>query len=431
MCVLLALMFPKQNEKLRFVLLKMLSLAAVSAVVQIACHILSLEYPPSLKYSFSLRYILLMGATGIVFSHFILGGKLRLKFSVILHYLVSVLMIQYFGTIASYAIYGPNIVSSFSPREQFISTAFIHPFMLLLAVYLYLERKRLPYVASIQCRMLDFCSIACLTIAFLSNAYFFSDSDNRVMAMVLLLCFLVLHNMLYFQALRIAEERQEKYDKLQLAQRLELQLQHSREMDSMYEKMRQIRHEIKNQSAYLNYLIDSQRYEELHGLCRQMSEDTRQFKSYVDCGNPLVNSILNSKMGYAETLSIPIKVSAVVPENLEIDGSRLCCVLSNMMDNAIEASLEVEAADISVRLTMQKAYLCIHVENKASHDVLASNPNLLTSKADKDIHGYGIKNIRQIVEQYNGMMSAAMNQDRFSLIVMLQNTTLPILQKHA
>ena len=84
------------------------------------------------------------------------------------------------------------------------------------------------------------------------------------------------------------------------------------------------------------------------------------------------------------------------------------------MDNAIEASVEeirrtqsVKASgfhpELRVSISKRREYETIVVKNKVSESVLKSNPELKTSKEDKENHGKGVARIRQITEQYNGL----------------------------
>ena len=41
-----------------------------------------------------------------------------------------------------------------------------------------------------------------------------------------------------------------------------------------------------------------------------------------------------------------------------------------------------------------------------------------TTKADKANHGFGVKSIKMIVEKYNGEIDFAIENDRFSLMIL-------------
>ncbi len=68
-----------------------------------------------------------------------------------------------------------------------------------------------------------------------------------------------------------------------------------------------------------------------------------------------------------------------------------------------------------------KGYLVFCVTNSVDHDVLKENPHLLTTKEDADSHGLGLRIIRRIVKQNDGILHFQMDgPDRFSAQVMLR-----------
>ncbi len=90
----------------------------------------------------------------------------------------------------------------------------------------------------------------------------------------------------------------------------------------------------------------------------------------------------------------------------------MCSLLGNIFDNAIEACRKVdEASEIYVDIHQRKGYINIIVKNTIQSPILKDNPELRTTKRQKDIHGYGIKAVKDIVERHNGMMEL-FEQDR-------------------
>ena len=57
-------------------------------------------------------------------------------------------------------------------------------------------------------------------------------------------------------------------------------------------------------------------------------------------------------------------------------------------------------------------------------DILINNPNLVTSKKNKKIHGIGINSVRDIVHKYNGVMNFEQKSDKFYVYISLNNCIL-------
>ena len=83
----------------------------------------------------------------------------------------------------------------------------------------------------------------------------------------------------------------------------------------------------------------------------------------------------------------------------ELDMSIL---ISNLLDNAIEGCGGADTPMIEFTISRQKSFLYIIAKNIISTSVLSANPNLVTNKDNRSLHGFGIKSIRELARKYNG-----------------------------
>ena len=167
--------------------------------------------------------------------------------------------------------------------------------------------------------------------------------------------------------------------------------------------MRSIKHDMKNHlMVTLSYLNDRDS-ESAKQYISQILNKLNAVHSYIDTGNSLLNHILNDKLSMAREKGIDVKAEI---ENLDFEAMEsvdFSALLSNLLDNAIEACEKEESPEMSVMIFRKKEYDTIVVKNKVSESVLDSNPNLVTSKEDKEEHGKGVARIKQISDKYNGM----------------------------
>ena len=61
--------------------------------------------------------------------------------------------------------------------------------------------------------------------------------------------------------------------------------------------------------------------------------------------------------------------------------------------------------------------LYIEIVNAAKNTGIQTDENFVSKKKDGVLHGYGMKNIRDIVEQYNGMFQCKSQEDRFEVVI--------------
>lgn len=93
-------------------------------------------------------------------------------------------------------------------------------------------------------------------------------------------------------------------------------------------------------------------------------------------------------------------------------------VLTNLLDNAIEAKCEEDPV-LEVEIVRKRGYDCIGVKNRVRSRVLLENPELRTTKENGTQHGFGILQVREIVEKYEGMVEFFEEDGMFLVWVMI------------
>ena len=103
------------------------------------------------------------------------------------------------------------------------------------------------------------------------------------------------------------------------------------------------------------------------------------------------------------------------PYNTNIKSNDLCTILSNLLDNALEAAAAVsreatpEACQINLTIRRIQNILVIKLENSSPEPKYTTDGNLATAKKDRDLllHGWGMKNIEAAVQKYDGVIQTA------------------------
>lgn len=231
---------------------------------------------------------------------------------------------------------------------------------------------------------------------------------------------------LYFLFFSLAKEYREKYNYKILAQQMSTQKRYLQESTELYNNMRSLRHELKNHVFYMNTLVEQHRYQDLQAYFHQIYRQEYPI-DLIESGNNVVNAVLNQKAVYAQAENIVVTVNASLPETLSIDESKLCAILSNLLDNAIEASRQTVQPKIAVTIQKVGRYVHIVVKNSVFSDVLKRNPTLQTTKQFPN-HGIGLQIVKNIVSQYDGMMEFHMEGTEFVANVMLKTEEQPFKQ---
>lgn len=217
----------------------------------------------------------------------------------------------------------------------------------------------------------------------------------------------------YILMKRISEKNIEKTELIIDKMQNELYRTQFKEAEKKYDEMNKIHHDMKNHLQCISSLLDDKEYEKAENYIADMIKNKLDFEfKQINTGNRVVDAISNAKLTQCIDENILTTVDAGSIE-ASIDDVDMCSLLGNIFDNAIEACRKVEKnKEIHFEINQKKGYINIIMKNSVQNSVIENNPKFKTTKKHKDIHGYGIKIVKSIVEKYNGMMEL-FEQDGF------------------
>jgi len=127
----------------------------------------------------------------------------------------------------------------------------------------------------------------------------------------------------------------------------------------------------------------------------------------LDVGNDIVNAIINYYfVPVWDKCNIGVK--GYIGDLETLSGTDLCVLVSNLVKNAVEAALNVQAGKGEIRFFISEGnqYLNIYVKNTFEGEIVFDKKGLpKTSKNEKGSHGFGVRNIKQVAEKYDGKCS--------------------------
>lgn len=203
----------------------------------------------------------------------------------------------------------------------------------------------------------------------------------------------------------LAEKMELEYQYEELLRKYEEQQYQKEKIDQLHENTRRLKHDMKNHMLVLaNYLNQENVYEAKQYLSKVLDK-LNHIYTYIETGNAVLNSCINTKLEIAHQMGITFKAEI---ENLsfsKLGSIDLTALLMNLLDNALEASQREERKEIQIQIIKKRGYETILVKNFISNSVLQYNKDLKTTKTQNSKeHGYGLVQIRSIVEMYHGMI---------------------------
>ncbi len=209
-------------------------------------------------------------------------------------------------------------------------------------------------------------------------------------------------------------------DKRIAAYQRELIETHYREVENMYRQIRGWRHDYRNHIQMMKVLAANGDMDALKVYLDELDTDLNTVDTVVKTGNPMADAILNSKISLARSRNIPTQVDAHIPVKLKMSELDLCCIIGNLFDNAMEASMALpeEKRMIRVYMDMKGTQLYISFTNFTAAKKLSKvGKGFKTSKGEG--HGFGLVRIDDIVSRYNGYLSRNSEDGAFTTEILI------------
>ena len=270
--------------------------------------------------------------------------------------------------------------------------------------------RSLPLKYWLLILIMPFLSAVILDLIFPKNT-----SDIHIISFFLFtICGLLYLNLSVFNYF----ESYEKQIKLASLEKIvEREDENYRMIENSYEEIRNLKHDLKNQTEILNNMLQNQEYTDAQNYIRKLIGTIENAASVCYTGNSAIDSIINIKGAYAWSSGIKFMTKINV-DKIAFDRVELCRILGNALDNAIEACNRIKTGEKCICFIMKTCEnkLIIEVSNTSMPvDIY----NLTTSKANKAIHGIGLQSIKCAVSNLNGHVSFGYENGFFFIKIVL------------
>lgn len=191
------------------------------------------------------------------------------------------------------------------------------------------------------------------------------------------------------------------------------------------QKLQKIRHDIKNHLVNVKNLINKKDIDNAQQLLNEIIGHTDNISIGISqtSGNSIIDAIIAYKATVCYNKEINIEYFLEELPELSIDLIDISSVISNLLDNAVEAAEKTESPHIIIKILMHQKYLDIFVKNSYSDNFqsVTDNGNLITTKSDKSLHGYGMQIVNEIALKYDGDCQMQLDGSYFITNVLLKN----------
>lgn len=242
-----------------------------------------------------------------------------------------------------------------------------------------------------------------------------AEVQNEILLIVL--AFIAANILLYVLLSQMQKLQQHKYELQLLQEKMQFEENRYTELSTMYANTQKLQHDIKNHFTVLSGYLQEERLSDCNKYLQEILEQSEKNKQHFYSGNAVLDYLISAKT--ASLKDTQVTVSGSAGDFSDIKETDLACLIGNMLDNAIEGLSGVSEKRIQLFFHLENNNRIILCQNTIDHSVLQTNPDLQSTKPDKDNHGLGHKIIAKIVADYDGMYEYYEENGMFGLQVIL------------
>lgn len=212
----------------------------------------------------------------------------------------------------------------------------------------------------------------------------------------------------------LEKEAEHRAEVAVLSAKNELALQSYENLRLQSEEVMMLRHDTMKHYSLLRTMADDAP-EQIANYLDELIGEVENVRPVVASRNRILNILLNGKLNVASSKGISTEIiRSDAPEKLPLGDSELCCLVANIMDNAINAASAPETSNPYIKLDF-------HCKNQ--HFVLScenSVPAHEIKKIPTPEHGYGLKIIRKIMSRFgDNMLSVKHTENAYIITVVI------------
>jgi len=201
-----------------------------------------------------------------------------------------------------------------------------------------------------------------------------------------------------------------KYTILEYEQRvqnelMQKQIQNQRKLFiQQYEnvrKVRKVQHDLKHKLIVVKHLLLEKEIESAENYLGNFLSELEEV-GHTNYDENIWKNLLLLKQEKAKKLGINWETDIKENGLKKVDSVDMCVILGNLLDNAIEAQERING-DRKISIIIRERDHMIYLKTENYIDEILNDGNKVSSKQDKELHGFGLLCVKEITEKYGGI----------------------------
>lgn len=196
-------------------------------------------------------------------------------------------------------------------------------------------------------------------------------------------------------------------------------------LSQAYAGQRKMTHDYRAQLSTLSELLETGEVEDAKAYLAEMKARQSERILLINTHNAAIDAVLNQKGYQGRQLGIDLRFRVNDLSALRLPRVDVTVVLGNLIDNALEACQTLKEADrwVSIQLLYSHDTLSISIINP-SNPVQIQDGEIPTTKAEPLLHGFGLRNVRDILDKYKAEYTISYEDGRFVFLADWPDTDL-------
>lgn len=266
--------------------------------------------------------------------------------------------------------------------------------------------------------------IATFLVAFVMSEYMYRTKDLSLMRIAAVsVIALTVSNVLLFYLFELQLRESENRSKaMLLQQQIQNKSDYYKELAEKQRISNKVVHDLKNKLFALEELMKNDPAAGAEEI-KKITDQLLSVSAMTFTGIDSIDALITVKKLKMQENDIRFTHRLCIPKETLLQPLDFCVVLGNLLDNAIEANEKLPKNDrfISLSAAQKQGYLSVQISNPIRERVRIKNNEIFTTKRDKQIHGFGLQSVKEIVEKHDGTISFEQEENVFTVIVMLRN----------
>lgn len=335
--------------------------------------------------------------------------------------IMSILLLAVLDTLMAYAsgiLLGINIEELYENKYLYLTLVTVSKGLALLIAWVVWRVRVEKTPMRVQIRWLSLALLFPIISLIMLVAVFKSFQMNNnvsVRALIFTMAISLGNVAILYLIQQLEKAEKEQLHSALLAQQMEVQTKSILALEKSYRAQRESVHEFNHRLSAIHTLLEKGQYDDVSKyvaqLCQQQS--TRIF--CINSHNPIIDAILNQKYQLASELGIEMQIKVNDLSGIPVPTDSIVVLLSNLLDNAMEACGKC-AANKEIRVSLIMGDPVFLSMDNTSIPVSIIDGEIASTKANQTDHGYGLINVKRILQGLNAEFAFRYHDGWFSFV---------------